>query len=427
MRRLITYFMMGLTTLGAVAQQGPLTLDQCRQMALANNARIRQADDAVGAARQTRREAFTKYFPEITAAGMAFKSNKDMVQVGILDLVTIGFLTSGYMGGIQFVQPLFMGGQIVNGNRLAEVGEAVAELQRRQSANDVLLTVDKYYWQIAALQAKTLTLRAAMATVDSLQQQVQAALDAGMVTLNDLLEVRLRRSEFQADSVDLANGIALSQMVLAQYVGADSTSVAIDFDPTTLNEVPQMPYDDYRDPAAALDDTPQYQLLLQNVRAAELRRKITIGKNLPSIAGGGGLFYQSIFNAKHAFGALMVTVSVPLSGWWGGSHAIKKARLEEASARTQLQNDAELLQLAMRQAWDNVTASQRKAQIASEAIGQAEENLSIYQAMYDAGTTTITDLLQAQALQRQCCDRFTEAYASYRVALTTYLIATAQS
>lgn len=401
-----------------------LSLQECRDMALATNAKLRTASNAVDAAEETRREAFTKYFPEVSASGMAFRANRNIIEFGILDLVTVSFLRTGHVAGIQFVQPLFMGGQIYNGNRLAEIGVAVAELQRQQSRNDVIETVDKYYWQISALRAKQSTLASATVTVDSLLYNVQAALDAGVVTLNDVLEVKLKRSQLTADSVDLANGLSLCRMLLAQYIGQGLAEVDVDTRPAS--DVPADPIDSWREPSACVSATADYQMLQKGVEAAELRRKIELGKNLPMVAAGGGYFHENALDASHGFLAAALTVSVPISGWWGGTHAMRKAKIEARDAKLRLDNDTELLQLKMRSAWDDLTAARRKAAIAKESIGQALENLGIYQAMYEAGTTTITDLLDAQTLHRRACDDLTEAVAMYQVKLTQYLIATAQ-
>lgn len=402
----------------------PLTFEACRQMALERNAQVRTGLNNALSAAETRKAAFTKYFPEVTATGMAFRSNRNMVDIGLMDIIQISFLRKGHAAGVQFVQPIFMGGQIFNGNQLAEVGEAVAELQLRQSRDDVCKTVSQYFYQIAALEAKQQTLEAAQLTVDSLALNVEAALKAGMTTLNDLLEVNLRKSQFRADSVDLENGLSLARMLLAQYIGVDTTSVNIAYTPMT--QVPELPLDLYRIPQAAVTQTAAYGLLEQNLQATRLKEKLALGQNLPQVALGGGLYHYDVMDLDRSFGSLFLGVNIPLSAWWGGSHDMKKARLDRANAQIKLENDSELLQLAMRNAWDDVSAAQRKAQIAYEAIDQARENLRIYQAFYDAGTTTITDLLQAQALLRQTQDRFTEAQAQFNVAVNTYLIATAQ-
>lgn len=407
-----------------LAAQQRLSLDECRTMALANNTRIHTATNALDAARELRREAFTKYFPEVSATAMLFKANKGIIEFGVLDLLTVSFLESGHVAGVQFVQPIFMGGQIYNGNKLAEVGEAVAELQRLQSQDDVAMTVEKYYWQIAALKAKRRTLLMAMTTVDSVQTTVQAALDAGVVTLNDLLEVKLRRSELEADSVDLDNGMRLCRMLLAQYIGAGDTEV--DIAGEVPDTVPSIPYDIYRDPEQALTSTNDYQLLKQSIKAADIKTKLAVGANLPTVAAAGGWIHENALQSSHGFWVAGIAVSVPITAWWGGSHAIRRAKIEKTNAELKLTDDSQLLQIGMRSAWDDLTAAQRKAQIAAQSITQAAENLRIYQAMYDAGTTTITDLLGAQTLHRQSCDRLTEAIALYRVAEAQYRRATAQ-
>lgn len=422
--KLTFIFIMSFSALSAIAQQSELSLDMCRQMALQNNLKIRTAKNAVSEAKELRKEAFTKYFPQVNATGFAFKSNKGIIQFGLLDILTVSFLDKSVNAGITAVQPIFMGGQIVNGNKLAEIGVAVSELQRQQSHNDVIETVDKYYWEILALQAKRRTLQAAMTAVDSLCHDVKAALDAGLITSNDLLEAELRRSEFQADSVDLDNGIKLCKMVLSQYIGADSTYVDIADIP--VDTVPSIPFESYRVPSDALQDSPDYLLLKENVKARKLEQRIELGKNLPSVGLGAGYFYQDALDSKHGYGAVFVAVNIPLSGWWGSSHAIKRKRIARETAEAELTDLSELIEIGMKKAWDDLTAAQRKAKIAYEAIIPATENLRLYNVFYQAGTSTITDLLAAQALHRQTIDRFTEANAAYQVALTQYLIATSQ-
>lgn len=420
----LTLTLLSVLLAAATAQSQPLTLDTCRQMALRNNIKIRTAKNAVNEAKELRNEAFTKYFPQVNASGFAFKSNKGLVQFGLLDILSVSFFDKSINAGITAVQPIFMGGQIVNSNKLAEIGVAVSELQRRQSHNDVIQTVDKYFWEISALQAKRRTLMAAMTAVDSLCHDVSVALEAGLITSNELLEVQLRRSELQADSVDLDNGISLCKMVLAQYIGSDTAQVDISYIPA--DTVPDIPYHLYRQPGQALPDNPDYLLLKENVRALKLEQRIEVWKNLPSIGAGAGYFYQDALGSKHSYGAVFMAVNIPLSGWWGGAHAIKRKRIASETAEARLNDLSELIEIEMAKAWDDLTAAQRKAAIAHKAIEPATENLRLYNVFYQAGTTTITDLLAAHALHRQTLDRFCEATAAYQVALTQYLIATSQ-
>ncbi len=68
------------------------TLDECKQMAVANNADIYMADNNLRAAIETRREAFTKYFPQVSAGGTWFKTHNDVLEYNVLDLFTLGII-----------------------------------------------------------------------------------------------------------------------------------------------------------------------------------------------------------------------------------------------------------------------------------------------------------------------------------------------
>lgn len=400
-----------------------LTLQQCIDMAVANNAAMKTTENNTEAARQTRREAFTKYFPEISAQGFGFRTHNYVLQYNALNLLEIELIKHGVMGGVQALQPIFMGGQIVNGNQLAKVGEAVAELQARQTASQVKVTAEKYYWQLATLKATKGALTSGLALLDTLSRQVGVAVDAGIVTNNELLKVELQRNDFAAKMVDLDNGIKLCRMVLSQYVGAPYTN-PIDISAEVPDTVPSYPLDLRVDPAEALTQTNDYQLLVNQVKAKKLEKRMEVGKNLPTVLGGAGWYYHNVLEQGHNFGALMLAVNIPISGWWGGSHAIKRKDLELKNAQLELDDLSDMLQINMQNKWDELTAAHRKMEIASQAIGQSAENLRLNQAFYDAGTGTLTELLDAQTLNQEAKDTYIAAYGDFRVAMVEYLSAT---
>lgn len=54
---------------GTVSAQRTLSLEECREMALENNAKMKNARLDVEGAREGKKEAFTKYFPECQRRG----------------------------------------------------------------------------------------------------------------------------------------------------------------------------------------------------------------------------------------------------------------------------------------------------------------------------------------------------------------------
>ncbi len=123
-----------------------------------------------------------------------------------------------------------------------------------------------------------------------------------------------------------------------------------------------------------------------------------IGKNLPTVGVGAGYNYHNLLDNNHSFAMVFATVSVPISDWWSGSHAIRRRKIEHQKAEEQLADNSELLKIRMQNAWNNVEESYQQLQIAQRSIEQAEENLRLNRDYYCAGTSKMSDLLEAQLL-----------------------------
>ncbi len=426
------------------------TLEQLKDSALHNNFAIRSAQYDMEVASQQRKEAFTKFFPNISGTGLWFNANKAMAQTtvtpseilppelgtslaplaqllpaealaALANPVTISMMKNGVVAGVQAVQPVFAGGQIVNGNKLAKVGEDVSRLQLQLSENEVEKTAEQYFWQLASMQEKMKTVEAVEALLNDIYKDVDVAVRAGVAMRNDLLQVQLRQNDIASQKLKIRNGLSLVRMLLSQYCGLRDTSFAISYQ---TDAIP--PLSTKQDHQLALLGTAEYQLLGKQVEAADLQKKIAIGQNLPSVAVGAGYNYHNLLENDRSFGMVFATVSVPISDWWGGSHAIKRKKLEQQQAREQLAENAELLKIKMQSAWNSVEESYQQLLLAQRSIEQAEENLRLNRDYYNAGMTKMSDLLDAQMLYQQSCDKRTDAFADYQNKLLEYRQATGQ-
>ena len=429
--------------------QRSYSLDQILDSARQNNITLHNAQRSVEAAEQQRKEAFTKFFPTVSATGFGFTASKGMakmdidlseyitpemaqgiVQSGILPaeaLASLGqpqsieMMKKGVMGSVMAMQPVFAGGQIVNGNRLAKVGEEASRLQLRLSENEVEKTAEQYYWQIVSLEEKMKTVNAVETLLKDIHKDVSVAVEAGVAMRNDLLQVELRQNDIESQKLKLDNATMLMRMLLAQYCGLQDTEFSLVYNPEA-----QSPVIEKQDHQLALLSTPEYQLLNKQVEAAGLQHKMAIGSNLPTVAVGAGLVYHNMMESGRSFGMLMATVSIPISDWWGGSHNIKRKKIERQKAIDQLADNSELLKINMQSAWNNVQEAYRQLGIARRSIEQATENLRLNRNFYQAGTITMSDLLEAQLLYQQALDKRTDAYTDYQNKLLAYRQAVGQ-
>ena len=430
---------------GGLSAQQTYSLEQILDSALHNNIAMRNARQEIDAAQQQRKEAFTKYFPNVSATGLWFNANKGTAEktlypsemispemgAGLAQMfpaealaalqnpVSLSLMKHGTVAGITAMQPVFAGGLIVNGNRLAKVGEDVSRLQLQLSENEVEKIAEQYFWQIVSLQEKMKTVGAVETMLADIHKDVDVAVRAGVALRNDLLQVQLRQNEVESQKLKLQNGLSIVKLLLAQYCGLRDTTF-------TLNQGDQSRDVPLIDHGQALLNTAEYQLLGKQVEATKLQKNLAVGQNLPTVAVGAGYNYHNLLENNHTFGMIFATVNVPISDWWGGSHAIKRKKIEYQKAIDEQQDKAELLKIRMQNAWNNVVEARQQLDIAQRSIEQSEENLRLHRDYYRAGTCKMSDLLEAQLLYQQSCDKHTDAYADLQNKILEYKQSTGQ-
>ena len=416
------------TTVTIQKESKVYTLDECINEAVKNNLALRSADNQIAMSAEQRKEAYTKYFPTVSASGGGFIANKGLIQMDMGD-ASMSLAKNGLMAGLTAMQPVYAGGQIINGNKLAKVGEDVSRLQRNMSENDIRLHTEQYYWNIMMLKEKLVTLDQLDKQLYSVSKDAQAAVDAGVRNRNDLLQVQLRQNEVRTSRIQVENAVATMKDLLAQAMGHTGESIDINSNITGDMQqanylLPDSPQQYFLSPESALGQTNEYQLLDKQIEANKLQYKLSVGKNMPTVAVGGGYLYNNVMDKSQNSLIGMFTVSVPISSWWGGSHDMKRQKLQLINSLNDKQDKSELLMVKMRKAWNDMSDAYKQVGIAQESITQSEENLRLNTDYYQAGTATISDLLDAQTLYQQSRDKYVESFTNYEVKKREYLQAT---
>lgn len=403
------------TTLQA---QQSYSLEQCRQMALTQNAQMRISANKTMIAKQEKREAATNFLPSISLAGGAMKADDGLLQIP-MGGQTMKLLDEGLYGGAMASLPIFAGGQIYNGHKLATLGLEVSELQLRQTTNEVKLTVEQYYWNIVVLNEKLRTLQQVEIMLDKIRSDVKVAVDAGVKNRNDLLQVELRHNEIKSAVINVENNIKVCKMLLAQYIGVDWENFDVQATVTADLLSPEYLFVNH---AEHLDTTVEYQLLSKAVEASKLEMRLNKGQFLPTVALSGGYLYNDFMGPSQNSFVGMVNVSIPIS--WKASHSVRKYKYRYQNAVTEFDDGSEQLIIRMQKAQIDLSNAYQLALIARNSIEQSEENLRLNEQYYKAGTSSMSDLLEAQQLFQQSRDKYAEAYSKYEISKTEYLQAT---
>lgn len=407
----------------------PLSLQDCRRLALQHNEKMQMADNATRQAELDRQIAFAQYLPQVDGSLTSiFMSDRDIIGMKLQ-------VRGTYMAGLNITQPIYVGGKITAANRLAAIGQKVSEEQRRKTEMQLIADVDNAYYQLIAVRAKVQMLEAYVRQMESLHDKVQLSVRADMATDNDLLRVDSKQSEIAYLLQKARNGEQLCQLALAHVIGTDFAtpitptdtvlSVALSTQQTELSE--------------DLVDRPDLALLQQQVKAKEATLKMTRSNYLPTLALVGRYSYYDNLKLKGSLHTLngtpidisytfnggtpmaLLSLNVPLFHWGQEFKKVKKAKLDVDNARLQLQQGERGMRLEVRQAVQNLTDGQKMVETATLSQQQADENLRVMRLRYDNQLVTMTDLLDAQSQWQQAHSNLIEAQTQLKIYETEYL------
>lgn len=310
------------------------------------------------------------------------------------------------------------------GNKLAKLQTEVRKLQLMQSRDEVVSSTETYYNQLLTLYEKMKTVDVADRQLSRIHQDAENAYKGGISTKNDMLTVELKQNELATNRLKLDNGIKLCKMVLAQYIGLGGTDIQID---TTLASNLPEPSTYLVDHVSALNNRTEAKLLDKNVEANALQTKMKKGALLPTLAVGAVGVYQDLAGEGKTNVIGMATVSIPISELWSGNHNVRHQKIAEQMARQDREDNRQLLLIQMQSAYNDLDNAYKQILLARKSIEKSTENLRLNEDYYHAGTSTMSDLLDAQTQNQQSRNQYSEAVCQYLNSRTAYLIAIGRS
>lgn len=450
-----------LLTIVSVVQlhaQKVLKLEDCRQKALEHNKTLQMSKESVNAARELKKAAFTQFLPNFSAnatyawneknlsllaedamlpvgtkmADGSFgftadqisnkwtlvngqpvpldanntpfnpKTNPEKIQwkgYALLPKEAMEFdIHNVFAGTIGFVQPVFMGGKILELYRVAKYGENLAAAQHENKTTELLLEVDEAYWRVVSLENKVKLAREYRNLIAKLDSNVRVMIEEGVATKAEALKVRVKLNEAEMTVTKAEDGLNLSKMALNQLCGFPLDEQYALSDATLKSEenVQLIPVDE------AISNRPEIKALTQVENIAKSNERIMLSRFMPNIGLTGNYLVSNpnVYNGyKNEFGGMFnvgIVANVPLFHFGDKFHTLNAAKLQRKIAGMQLDEVKEKMQLQIKQNSYKVAESMKKKSATEKNIEQAEENLRYATEGFDAGVITSTDLLGAQ-------------------------------
>ncbi len=446
------------------AAQRVLSLDSCRAMALRNNKQLNIAKLKKDVARDTRKAVRTKYLPHVDViGGYEFMSREisilndrqkgalgslgttaagrigntvssvisEMAGQGVISPQTAevlgniaGKLGSGiqeagnsigktisdafrtdtrnmFGASVMLTQPLYMGGSITAANKMAEIGERLAENDLAGRRQNTVYDVDNAYWTVVSLKHKQKLAESYLALVRKLSSDVGKMIKEGVATRADGLRVDVKVNEAEMQLTQVGNGLSLARMLLCQLCGlpADSGVVLEDEDKEDVaSEVETGPVD----AEVAIGNRAELKMLENTVDMSRQATKLVRAAYLPQVALTGGYLITnpSLYNGfERKFSGVWnvgVVVRIPVWNWFEGTYKIRASKTATSIAQLELDDAREKVELQVSQSSFKVAEAGKKLAMAKKNTERADENLRCANLGFKEGVMDVADVMAAQ-------------------------------
>lgn len=414
-------------TVSCMHAQRMLTLEECRNLAIQNNKELQISGEKIKMADNEKKAAFTKYFPQLSANGAYMWNQKDINLLdmgalssslssslgGLAQLPMIQHLMSGvndmqhldvqniWVGNVSLVQPVFMGGKIVNYNQITKFAKQLAESMNNLQLQDLIYKTDETYWQVISLVNKKKLADAYVDLLRKMDSDVTAMIYEGVATEADGLSVKVKLNEAEMAQTKVENGLALTRMLLAQICGL-SLEEDLSLADEKLDNFPVETTQASADLNEAFMNRNELRSLDLATKIYKRKERIALAEMLPNVALAANYFVTNpnVFNGfKNDFAGMFnvgVMVKVPLSGWWEGTYRRNSAKAETRIKTLEWQDAREKIELQVNQSVYKVNEAGKKLIASSRNMENAEENLRRANFGFGEGVIPALNLMEAQ-------------------------------
>lgn len=414
-------------TVSCMHAQRMLTLEECRNLAIQNNKELQISGEKIKMADNEKKAAFTKYFPQLSANGAYMWNQKDINLLdmgalssslssslgGLAQLPMIQHLMSGvndmqhldvqniWVGNVSLVQPVFMGGKIVNYNQITKFAKQLAESMNNLQLQDLIYKTDETYWQVISLVNKKKLADAYVDLLRKMDSDVTAMIYEGVATEADGLSVKVKLNEAEMAQTKVENGLALTRMLLAQICGL-SLEEDLSLADEKLDNFPVETTQASADLNEAFMNRNELRSLDLATKIYKRKERIALAEMLPNVTLAANYFVTNpnVFNGfKNDFAGMFnvgVMVKVPLSGWWEGTYRRNSAKAETRIKTLEWQDAREKIELQVNQSVYKVNEAGKKLIASSRNMENAEENLRRANFGFEEGVIPALNLMEAQ-------------------------------
>ncbi len=418
---LLLFVIVFLSCIAARAQQAALTIDikTALERARSYSPQFQSASLAVDLARIDRYLAKSAFYPSVNYNNQYIYTQGNGTPEGIF---------IGNNGVHEYIsqgvarQDVFVPGRLAEYRR-SIAAEAVAAAKRDVAMRGIVTTVFQNYYGIVTAQRHLANAQQSVNEARTFVSITEKLESGGEVAHADVVKAQLTLQQRERDLQDAQLSVEKNKIGLAVLIFPDFTTnfaVVDDLDSTPaladFNQVQALANETNPDLRAAQATLNQEQYGIAIARSAYLPSfslEYFFGIDAPQFAARDEEGFRRLGSAAQA------TLNIPVFNWWVTRSKVRQAELK----RQQAQLD---LVLAQRELSSNLRTSYAEARSAlaqidslKRSLDLAAESLRLTNLRYQAGESTVLEVVDAQTTLAQARNAYDDGLLRYRVALAT--------
>jgi outer membrane protein TolC len=406
----------------------PLSLADCLNVALAQNATILKARNDLeaqyGVVVQTRAIAL----PQVQATGQYKKTDPNAIE---------NFPGSGrqpsqnWNAGVQVVQTIYQGGKLLAAIKAAKVTKEQALAQYQSTLADTLLSVRLAYYDILLAAEQITVNEASVALLQKELDDQQHRYDAGTVPHFNVLRAKVSLANAKPALIQAQNNYRISKNNLSNLLGYNLPREITDNIPLNLTDtLDAAPYQINLSAALlqALEKRPELVLLRKSEELQKLNITDASAGYKPNLSVFAGYNWYN-----EQYGTPTPGLNSYLDGWNAGAQVswdifdgmlthgkVVQAKAQHAKSITAVDEEMRNIELEVRTAYSDFLEAQQVLESQKTVLEEAEESLREANARFDAGTGTQLDVLDAENQLTQSRSTQAQALHDYDTARAKY-------
>ncbi|MEA2115181.1 MAG: TolC family protein [Thermodesulfobacteriota bacterium] len=375
------------------------TLQQAWETALSENFSIKAAQETVAAAEEQLLAAKAIRLPGLSfKTGYTARDNEPQLRATLgpstVELPVENQYSLAYQATATL--PLYTGGRITSGIDASTAMVEASEADKESVLLNLKMQVAEAYISVLRAMRGLEVAKSHIASLESHERDVLALYNQGIVAWNDSLASQVSLADARQQMIQIQNNLDLAQAAFNRLLqrSLDKQTVLEELSIEDINEsLPVLT-------RKALDQRSELAALTKKIQALRNQATGIRAEDMPQIALAGGYGYQqNDYLVDEGQWSIMLGLEWNLFDGGVSNHKAN-AIVRQANGLQQQYNDfASIISLQARQAWLDTQETQKRLQVTSKAIAQAEENLKVSRNRYSSGLTTNTEVLDAETLR----------------------------